>query len=172
MKTRYAHQKSIHWKIHIIKINFTWMKKIYMIKIFLTEYKLILTEWKYILISWKKRWSNENIFYWIQICFDWMKIYFDIMKKGDIMEICFIKYKIILIEWKYIFISYEFLFLQHFSNHTQWRFIFHLYFSNQIEFHLKSINQELFLKLLKKHCIQYFTLELLIMNWGRCYLRI
>ena len=33
------------------------------------------------------------------------------------MKICFIKYKIILIEWKYIFTSYEFLFLQHFSNH-------------------------------------------------------
>ena len=76
----------------------------------------------YILVLWKKRWYNENIFYWIQICFDWMKIYFDIMKKGDIMEICFIKYKIILIEWKYIFISYEFLFLQHFSNHARFAF--------------------------------------------------
>ena len=38
------------------------------------------------------------------------------MKKGDIMKIYFIKYKVILIEWKYISISYEFLFLQHFSN--------------------------------------------------------
>ena len=36
-----------------------------------------------------------------------MKIYFDIMKKGDIMKIYFIKYKVILIEWKCIFISYE-----------------------------------------------------------------
>ena len=36
----------------------------------------------------------------------------------------------------------------------------------QIEFDLKSINQEflLFLKLLKKHSIQYFTIELWIMN--------
>ena len=51
-----------------------------------------------------------------------MKIYLDIMKKGDIMEICFIKYKIILIEWKYIFISYELLFLQHFSNHARFAF--------------------------------------------------
>ena len=40
------------------------------------------------------------------------------MKKGDIMKIYFIKYKVILIEWKYIFISYELLFLQHFSNHS------------------------------------------------------
>ena len=43
-------------------------------------------------------------------------MYFNIMKKGDIMKIYFIKYKVILIEWKYILISYEFLFLQHFSN--------------------------------------------------------
>ena len=37
-----------------------------------------------------------------------------------------------------------------------------LYFSDQIEFDLKSINQEflLFLKLLKKHSIQYLTIEL------------
>ena len=80
-KARYAHQKSIQWKTHIINIYFTWMKKIYMIKIFLTEYKFILTEWKYILISWKKRCYNENILYWIQICFDWMKT-FDTMKKN------------------------------------------------------------------------------------------
>ena len=41
-------------------------------------------------------------------------------------------------------------------------FIFQLYFSNQIEFDFKSINQEfiLFLKLLRKHCIQYFTIKL------------
>ena len=34
--------------------------------------------------------------------------------------------------------------------------------SNQIEFDLKSINQEflLFLKLLEKHSIKYFTIEL------------
>ena len=32
------------------------------------------------------------------------------------MKIYFIKYEIILIEWKYIFLSYQFLFLQHFSN--------------------------------------------------------
>ena len=40
-------------------------------------------------------------------------------------------------------------------------FKFHLYFSNQIEFNLKSINQEflLFLKSLYKHSIQYFTIE-------------
>ena len=31
------------------------MKKIYMIKIFLTEYKFTLTGQKYILISWKKK---------------------------------------------------------------------------------------------------------------------
>ena len=38
----------------------------------------------------------------------------------------------------------------------------HLYFSNQIEFDLKSINQEflLLLKLLKKNYIQCFTIEL------------
>ena len=43
-----------------------------------------------------------------------------------------------------------------------YNFIFQLYFSNQIEFDLKSINQEfiLFLKLLRKHCIQYFTIKL------------
>ena len=48
----------------------------------------------------------------------------------------------------------------HFSI-AQWRLIFHLYLSNQIEFDLKSINQEivLSLKLLKKHSIQYFTIE-------------
>ena len=63
----------------------------------------------------EKRWYNENMFYLIQICFDWMKIYFDIMKKGDVMKICFIKYKIILAEWKYIFILSQFLFLHHFS---------------------------------------------------------
>ena len=41
-------------------------------------------------------------------------------------------------------------------------FIFHLYFSNQIEFDLKSANQEFFLslKLPEKHSIQYFTKEL------------
>ena len=52
---------------------------------------------------------------------------------------------------------------------AQWRFIFHLYLN---EFDLKSINQEflLFLKLLKKHSIQYFTIKLWITNWGRCYL--
>ena len=43
------------------------------------------------------------------------------------MKICFIKYKIILIELKYIFISYELLFLQHFThtqfnNTSQWTF--------------------------------------------------
>ena len=151
----YLNEKNIYDKnvYYWIKIYFDWTKiyfdimgeKSDILKIYFIEPKFVLTEWKYILISWKK---------------------------GDIMKMCFIRYKIILTEWKYIFISYEFLFLQHFSNHTQWRFIFHLYFSNQIEFHLKSINQELFLKLLKKHCIQYFTLELLIMNWGRCYLRI
>ena len=53
---------------------------------------------------------NKNIFYLnekkydknvcslIQIYFDLMKIYFDIMKKGDIMKIYFIEYKVILIE--------------------------------------------------------------------------
>ena len=42
----------------------------------------------------------------------------------------------------------------------------------QIKFDLKSINQEplLFLKLQKKHSIQYFTIELWIMNWSPCYL--
>ena len=113
-KTRYAHQKSIQWKIHIIKIYFTWMKKINMIKIFLTEYKFILTEWKYILISRKKSGDIMKI-YFIEYKFvliEW--------KKGDIMKICFIKYKIILIGWKYVFISYEFSFLQHLSNHYCW----------------------------------------------------
>ena len=44
---------------------------------------------------------------------------------------------------------------------AQWPFIFRLYFSNQIEFGLKSINQEFFL-LLKflKFLIQYFTIEI------------
>ena len=51
---------------------------------------------------------DEDVFYIIQTYFDWMKIYFDIMKKGDIMKIYFIEYKVILTEWKYIFISYEF----------------------------------------------------------------
>ena len=37
MEDRYAQQKSIQWKINIIKICFTWMKKIYMIKMFITE---------------------------------------------------------------------------------------------------------------------------------------
>ena len=42
---------------------------------------------------------------------------------------------------------------------AQRRFISDLYFSNQIKLDLKSTNQEffLFLKLLKKHSIQYFT---------------
>ena len=45
---------------------------------------------------------------------------------------------------------------------AQRRFIFHLYFSNQAEFNLKSIYQEfvLFLKLIEKHSIQFFTVEL------------
>ena len=29
----------------------------------------------------KKRWYNESIFYWMQICLDWMKIHFGNMKK-------------------------------------------------------------------------------------------
>ena len=42
----------------------------------------------------------------------------------------------------------------------QWQFIFNLYFSNQIKFDLKSINQEflLFLKSLSKCSIQYFVI--------------
>ena len=94
------------------------MKKIFMIKIFLTKYRFILTKWKYILISWKKRWYNENIFYWIQICFDWMKIYFDIMKKGDIMKICFIKNKIISYHMNFYFcnISVTIVIAQMFCN--------------------------------------------------------
>ena len=38
--------------------------------------------------------------------------------------------------------------------------IFHLYFSNQIEFDLKSLNQAflLFRKSLSKHSIQYFMI--------------
>ena len=68
------------------------MKKVYMIKIFLTKCKLF--------------WLNENIFWYHE-------------EKGDIMKLCFIKYKIILIKWKYIFISYEFLFLQYFRNHNR-----------------------------------------------------
>ena len=101
---------------------FNWMKKIYMIKIFLTEYKFIFTEWKYIFWYHEKKGDIMRI-YFIEYKFvliEWK--YFDIMKKGDIMEICFIKYKIILIEWKYIFISYELLFLQHFSNHARFAF--------------------------------------------------
>ena len=45
---------------------------------------------------------------------------------------------------------------------VQWRFIFYLHFSSQIEFDLKSMNREflLFCKLLNKHSIQYFTVEL------------
>ena len=100
---------------------FTWMKKIWS-KYFLLNTNLFLLSENIHFDIMRKRWYNENIFYWIQICSDWMKIYLDIMKKGDIMEICFIKYKIILIEWKYIFISYEFLFLQHFSNHARFAF--------------------------------------------------
>ena len=43
----------------------------------------------------------------------------------------------------------------------QWPFIFHLYFSKQIEFDLKSINQEaiLLLKSLDKEFIQYFSTD-------------
>ena len=70
-----------------------------MIKVFLTEYKFILTEWYFDIMT--KRWYNENIFYWIQICFYWMKIYldimkkyFDIMKKGDIMKIFLLNTKL------------------------------------------------------------------------------
>ena len=71
-------QKSIQWKFHIIKIYFTWMKKTYMIKIFLWNTNLF---WLNENLFWchKKRWYNENIFYWIQICFDSMKIYFDLI---------------------------------------------------------------------------------------------
>ena len=43
---------------------------------------------------------------------------------------------------------------------------------NNADFDLKSVNQEflLLLKLLKKYSIQYFTIELWIMNWSLCYL--
>ena len=48
---------------------------------------------------------------------------------------------------------YEFIF------YFVYQFIFHLYFSSQIDFDLKSINPEflLFLKSLNKHSIPYFT---------------
>ena len=48
---------------------------------------------------------------------------------------------------------------------VQWRFIFHLYFLNQTEFDLKSINQEflLFLKLLNKTFYSIFQNR--IMNY-------
>ena len=59
--------------------------------------------------------------------------------------------------------NFESLFLKHFSI-AQWRFIFHLYFSNQIEPDLKSIDQEFLLIfiLLKKHSIQDFIIQLWI----------
>ena len=69
-------------------------KNIYIIKMFLIEYKFTLTKWKCILIH-EKRGYNQNIFYWIQTCFNWIKIYFEIIKKGDMMKIYFIKYKVI-----------------------------------------------------------------------------
>ena len=43
----------------MIKFTFYLDEKIYMIKMFLTEYKFIFTELKYILISWNKM-CNEN----------------------------------------------------------------------------------------------------------------
>ena len=57
----------------------------------------------------------------------------------------------------YIYIHKE---ATHFSV-AQRQFIFHLYFLNQIEFDLKSMNEEflLFLKLLKKHSIQLFNIS-------------
>ena len=79
-KTEYAHQKSIQWNSYNKNIFYTWMKKICLIKMFLTEYKFILTEWYFDIM--KKRRYNENIFYWTQICFDWLKIYFDIMNQS------------------------------------------------------------------------------------------
>ena len=69
-------QKSIQWKFHV-KIYFTWMKKTYMIKIFLWNTNLF--------------WLNENLFSYHE-------------KKDDIMKIYFIKYKFVLIQWKYILI--------------------------------------------------------------------
>ena len=41
---------------------------------------------------------DENVSYWIQICFDWIKTYLISWKKVDIMKLCFIEYKFILIE--------------------------------------------------------------------------
>ena len=49
---------------------FNWMKKSYIIKIFLLEGKFILIGWKYILISYKYILLNRNIFwYHIKIVF-------------------------------------------------------------------------------------------------------
>ena len=41
---------SIQWKIHIIKIYFTWYEKIYVIKISFTKHKFF--------------WLNENLFWY------------------------------------------------------------------------------------------------------------
>ena len=105
------------------KLYLTWMKKNIYDKNF-SYWTQVCFDWiKMYLDIMKKSWYNENIFHWIQIYFDWVKIYFNIMKKDDIMKTHFIKYKVILIEWKYIFISCELSFLQHFNNHTRIRII-------------------------------------------------
>ena len=64
----------------------------------------------------------------------------------------------------YIHTAYIYIYIHKEATHfsvAQRQFIFHLYFLNQIEFDLKSMNEEfiLFLKLLKKHSIQLFNIS-------------
>ena len=44
MKTRYAHQKSIQRKIHMIKIYFDIIKKDDIMKIYFIKYKVVLID--------------------------------------------------------------------------------------------------------------------------------
>ena len=75
------HEKSIEWKIHIIRLLSLQLRK--------QRYYLLLNTnlfcWKvYFFIKFEKvsfewkKWYDENIFYRTQIYFDWRKMYFDI----------------------------------------------------------------------------------------------
>ena len=44
MEDQYAHQKNTEWKIHMAKNILPESRRIYIIKIFPTEYKFILIE--------------------------------------------------------------------------------------------------------------------------------
>lgn len=78
--------------------------------------------WKYfwlntILFWWKENlsWCHEKVIQWKYILLNanwfWLtkKAYFDMVKYSDVIKICFMGCKYILIELKYILVSHEFL---------------------------------------------------------------